>query len=171
MDGTTLALGGIAAVFAVLVVVRCPERLPNVARHILKQSKSMVLRVPLALAASSFLAPLVPTSSVGPLIGPDSGVPGVLLACVFGGMIPGGPSVTFPLALMIWQMGAGEAQMVALLAGWSIYAIHRIVSYELPVMGPRFVAIRIASAAILPPLAGFIALALTGVTSYVHAAG
>lgn len=167
MDGSTLALGALAAALALLVALKHPERLPSVGAAMLKQSQALVLRVPLALIASSFLAPLVPPSVIGPLIGPQSGGLGVVVASMLGGLIPGGPSVTFPIALVIWQMGAGKAQMVALLAGWSVYAIHRILSYELPLMGGRFVAIRLTSSAILPPLSGLIAVLVLALMSYV----
>jgi hypothetical protein len=83
---------------------------------------------------------------------------GIIAAVAFGAIIPGGPILTFPLALVVWRTGAGQAQMIALLASWSVFAVHRIISYELPMIGPRFVALRLVSAGWLPILAGLIAL-------------
>jgi uncharacterized membrane protein YraQ (UPF0718 family) len=110
--------------------------------------------------AAAFVSLIVPTDLVGPYIGPDSGWVGVLAATAFGAFIPGGPILTFPLALVIWRAGAGDAQMVALLASWSVFAIHRVISYELPLLGGRFVMLRMASSWPLPLVAGFVALAI-----------
>jgi transposase-like protein len=51
----------------------------------------------------------------------------------------------------------GVAQMVALVTGWSIFAIHRIVTWEYPLLGWRFVALRVLAAAPLPIIAGLLA--------------
>lgn len=50
--------------------------------------------------------------------------------------------------------------MVALIAGWSVFALHRMLAYEAPIMGWRFVGLRLASCAVLPVLAGLIAEAI-----------
>src|SRR5690606_16076445 len=98
--------------------------------------------------------------AVVPYVGPESGFYGILAAVIFGAVIPGGPILTFPLALVIWRSGAGEAQMIALLGSWSVFAMHRIVSYELPLLGPRFVVLRLTSSGLLPILSGLLAMAL-----------
>jgi hypothetical protein len=66
---------------------------------------------------------------------------------------------SFPVAVFMWQYGAGVPQMVAMLTGWSLFAFHRLVAYELPMMGWRFAAVRVASSLIVPPLAGLLAAA------------
>ncbi|MGV6875075.1 hypothetical protein ACUSIJ_20585 [Pseudochelatococcus sp. B33] len=142
------------------VVIRHPDRIRDMLGHLQDQGGAMAVRVPLALLAASFFSELVPTEYIGALLGAESGMSGVVLACLLGGLIPGGPMISFPIALVIWDMGAGQAQMIAFLAAWSIFAVHRIISYELPIMGPRFVAIRLASSWMLPPLAGVIAVLL-----------
>jgi hypothetical protein len=56
--------------------------------------------------------------------------------------------------------GAGPAQMVALISAWSVLGLHRVLVWEMPVMGRRFVLLRLASGAALPVLAGLLAEAL-----------
>lgn len=41
--------------------------------------------------------------------------------------------------------------------GWSLLGLHRILAWELPLLGPRFVGIRLAVSLVLPPLAGYLA--------------
>lgn len=122
-----------------------------------KQAKALAIRLPLALLAASFLSQVVPTAAIAQVLGSDSGLVGILLASLLGGILPGGPMASFPLALFIWDAGAGTGQMVALLAGWSVFAMHRVLAYEAPVMGWRFVALRLASSFLLPPAAGILA--------------
>jgi len=40
--------------------------------------------------------------------------------------VPSGPFVSFPVALSLMQTGAGPAQIVAFLTGWSVYAFYRV---------------------------------------------
>ena len=95
---------------------------------------------------------------IGAWIGGTSGLRGVMLAPALGGLFPRGPMVSFPRALAVWQMGAGQAQVIAFLAAWSAFAVYRIISYELPLIGPGFVLLRLSSYwMLLSPLAGFIA--------------
>ena len=52
-----------------------------------------------------------------------------------------------------------------LLTAWAVYAIHRSLIFELPMMGFRFIVLRLASSIMFPPLAGIIcALALNVVS-------
>jgi hypothetical protein len=61
--------------------------------------------------------------------------------------------VAYPISFAMFQMGAGQPQMIALLTSWSVFAVHRILTYELPLMGRRFVGVRLAAVAPLPVLA------------------
>ncbi len=95
-----------------------------------------------ALPMASFLAELIPQDIAQGWLGPESGIAGLLIAAVAGGLIPGGPFISFPLVLTFAKAGAGTAQMVALLTGWGIYGFHRILTWEYPLLGGRFVALR-----------------------------
>lgn len=154
----------IAAVLFAIARVRKPQAIPAAIGDMRSQLILFGVRLPPALLAAAFLSLIVPTDLVAPYIGADSGWQGILIATLFGAIIPGGPILTFPMALVLWRAGAGEAQMVALLASWSIFAMHRLVSYEIPLLGSRFVLIRLASAWVLPLVAGFLALAIVSLT-------
>jgi hypothetical protein len=160
LDPGLAFIAALAAVSAAAVALRRPGGLRTMAGVVVEQGRPLVVRVPLALLAAAFLTQLLPTATLAALIGRESGLAGILVATALGGLVPGGPMVSFPLALVIWQTGAGEAQMVTFLAAWSIFAAHRILAYELPLMGAAFVALRLASSLLLPPLAGLLAMAM-----------
>lgn len=117
-------------------------------------ARRMALLVPVAIISAGFLAQILPHDWIGATIGRDSGLLGILYGSVAGAFLPGGPMVAFPIALAFWQAGAGEAQLIALLTGWGVYAIHRMFVFEVPMLGFPFTRLRILSGLVLPPVAG-----------------
>jgi uncharacterized protein len=118
-------------------------------------------RIALALLAAGFIAVLIPSEPVARYIGPESGFWGILLASVVGGFVPGGPILSFPLVVVLYKAGAGLPQVIAFLTAWSVFAFHRVLIYEVTLMGWRFSAVRLISSLILPPLAGLLAMVLS----------
>lgn len=165
MLASVIVLTVLALLLFAIAITRKPAGILSALRSAQRQLLAMLIRLPLALLSAGFVTQIVPIDAIAPYIGTSSGWRGILFATLFGAIVPGGPILTFPLALVIWRSGAGEAQMVAFLASWSIFAMHRVFSYELPMMGPKFVALRMASAWMLPPVAAaisFILIALFG---------
>jgi len=153
LDGA-LIIWGMAAILMVLAARRGMATLREGVRRAWMQSRLLLLRVPLALLAAGFAAALVPQEAIATLMGEASGGMGILTASLLGGLLPGGPFVSFPIAASLFHSGAGGPQMVAFITAWSVFAVHRIISYELPLMGARFSAIRLLCSLVLPPLAG-----------------
>ena len=120
-------------------------------------------RIGLALMAAGFLAVLVPSEPVARYIGPESGVARLFLWALPGGFVPGGPILSFAIVVVLHKAGAGIPQLIAFLTAWSVSASHRILIYEVNMMGWRFTAVRLVSSLVLPPLAGLLALALSPV--------
>ncbi|MFZ4407161.1 MAG: hypothetical protein ACOYOH_07465 [Paracraurococcus sp.] len=131
------------------------------AQRALRETKDTILRVlPLLLAAlpmAAFLAELIPADVAAGWLGPESGLAGIAIASFAGGFIPGGPFVSFPLVLTFIKAGAGGPQMVALITGWAILGFHRVIAWEWPVLGARFILIRLLASGLLPILAGLLA--------------
>jgi uncharacterized membrane protein YraQ (UPF0718 family) len=121
----------------------------------------MLPRLTCALLAAGFLGTLVPAEPIGSWLGAESGAKGILVASLLGGFTPGGPIVSFPIVVVLRDAGAGLPQLVAFLTAWSVFAFHRVLVYELTLMGWRFSATRLVASLVLPPLAGFTALGLT----------
>ena len=120
-------------------------------------------RIAMALIAAGFIGVLTPSEPVARYLGPESGFIGVLLASVVGGFVPGGPIISFPLVVVLYKAGAGLPQLIAFLTAWSVFAFHRVLIYELALMGWRFSAVRLTSSLVLPPLAGLLSMALLNV--------
>jgi len=125
----------------------------------------MTLQVlPLLLAAfvvAGMVQALLPPGLVQRWVGHESGWRGIWLGALAGGLTPGGPYVSLPIVLVLTKGGAGVGTVVAFLTGWSLYAFARI-PMEVGIIGWRLTAIRLASTAIFPPLAGWVAQLLFG---------
>lgn len=149
------------ALVAVVAFGFCLRRGPATARKAAADTGQSLLRMlpifAVALPMAALLAELIPAEAAVAWIGPDSGISGILVASLAGGLMPGGPFVTFPLVLAFAKAGAGVPQMAALITGWSIFAVHRILSWEYPLLGWRFVALRLIAAFPLPVAAGVLA--------------
>lgn len=119
-----------------------------------QQLRLIALRLPLALMAASLLGELLPRETLATLLGPHSGWQGIVLGSGLGALLPGGPMISFPFVILLQQAGMAPAPMVALMTAWSVLALHRVLSFELPLMGARFVALRWMVSLPLPLLAG-----------------
>ena len=118
------------------------------------QAISISRKMPFALLTAAFIAQIAPVEDLAYIVGPDSGLLGIIISAILGGLLPGGPMTSFPIALIFFAGGAGAPQIVAFISGWSIFAVHRVLVFEAPTMGWRFVTIRLISCALLPILAG-----------------
>ena len=68
--------------------------------------------------------------------------------------------VGFSIGAAALKSGAGAPQVIAYSTAWALYAIHRLVMWEAPLMPPRVVWLRAAVSLPLPFLAAAIAMLL-----------
>ncbi|MCP3987178.1 MAG: hypothetical protein GY723_22555 [bacterium] len=113
------------------------------------------------LIAISFLAAglaqvLIPHAWIEGALGHDSGLRGILIATAAGAITPAGPFVSMPIAAVLLRSGASPAAVVAFLTAWSLLAVHRLVAWEVPILGARFAMVRYGVSLALPVLAGLI---------------
>lgn len=99
---------------------------------------------------------LVPQEFMDKYLGAESGWRGLFIGALAGGLSPGGPFVSMPIALGLLRSGAGVGVMVAYLTGWSLLAISRI-PLEVGILGWKFALIRFACTFFFAPIAGYIA--------------
>jgi uncharacterized membrane protein YraQ (UPF0718 family) len=148
-------------VLALGTLALCLRRSPAVGRRAVVDAGTSLWRVLpvmlMALPMAAFLSELIPAGWAEQWLGPDSGFVGILLASLAGGAMPGGPFVAFPLVLGFLKAGAGPSQMVALISGWAILGLHRTLAWELPILGGRFIVVRLLASFSLPLLAGLAA--------------
>lgn len=142
---------------AVFASLRRPEAHHEARGAALGYFKSIAPRLPFALVAAECLGRLLPADLVSGWIGAGSGMAGVLIASAVGAGLPGGPMLAFPLAIALQRAGAGPEALVALITAWSLIAVHRSMMFEIPLLGGRFTAWRIALCVPLPVIAGGLA--------------
>lgn len=156
----TLLLGLCFA--ALLVVTRRrgrPVMLDGLERA-MEQFAHVLPQLTVALLVAGFLAKLIPGELIGGLLGPESGWRGLLIAAFAGPIVPAGPILAFSIAALFERMGATPEALVAFITSWSLFTLHRMVSYELPLLGPSFLRLRLLSVGLMPIAAGLIAALL-----------
>jgi uncharacterized membrane protein YraQ (UPF0718 family) len=107
-------------------------------------------RLAVGVIGSGFLARALPQDVITAWLGPDSGVLGVALAAIAGGLTPGGPVVGYALGSAALKSGAGLPQVMAYVTGWSLYTLNRLLVWEIPTMPADVVRQRILVSLPLP---------------------
>ena len=108
-----------------------------------------------ALILTGMLQVVIPQDTVARYFGHGAGLKAILLAAGAGILTPGGPMVSVPLLVVLANSGMALGPMVAYMTSWSLFGMQRIISWEAPFMGWRFVMIRVASSLVFPVLAGW----------------
>ncbi len=126
----------------------------------LKSAMEMTIQIlPLVILAfivGGMIQILVPQELLSKWVGRESGLRGIFIGTVAGGLAPGGPYVSLPVAAGLLRAGASMGTMVAFMTGWSLWAVARL-PLEVGIMGWKFTLIRITSTFFFPPIAGIIA--------------
>lgn len=135
----------------------------------LKAALSMTIEIlPLLIFAfivAGMMQTLIPNEIISKWIGEGSGLRGIFIGTVAGGIMPGGPYVSLPVAGGFLRTGASIGTMVAFLTGWSLWAIARL-PMDIGILGWKFTLVRLACTFFFPPIAGLLANALFGKINY-----
>lgn len=162
IDGTVWAMLVLLAGLAALAYAQGGGTLLSAgfgegARLLLRYAPVLVL----SFLAAGFAQKLIPQDLVRVWLGTDSGLRGIFLGTAAGLVTPAGPFVSMPIAAVLIRAGAGTGVVVAFLAAWSLLAVHRLLAWEVPILGWRFALLRYASCLGLPVIAGLLARAVT----------
>jgi uncharacterized membrane protein YraQ (UPF0718 family) len=126
----------------------------------LKSAFTMTIEIlPLLIFAfivAGMIQVLLPSEILSRWVGDESGIKGIMIGAIVGGLAPGGPYVSLPIVAGLLKSGASVGTMVAFLTGWSLWAVGRL-PMEVGILGWRFTLIRLLSILIFPPIAGLIA--------------
>jgi hypothetical protein len=117
-------------------------------------------RIAIGVAGSGFIAAVLPSETVVSWLGPESGFTGLLIATLGGALTPGGPVVGFSIGAAALKGGAGAPQVIAYTTAWALYAVHRLVMFEVPMMPARIVWLRALVSLPLPFIAAALAMLL-----------
>ncbi len=152
----TLTMGIIASIL--LIVGYFSGQKQHIAG--IKSALNMTIEIlPLLLFAfiiAGMVRTLLPQELISKWVGKESGIRGILIGTVAGGLTPGGPYTSLPIAAGLLRSGAGIGTMVAFMTGWSLWAFSRL-PMEIGLMGWKFSCIRMVCTFFFPPIAGLIA--------------
>jgi uncharacterized protein len=156
VDLSTLILTGITVILVVVAYLRDPG-LPIVGvRNGLSILWFVLPRLVPALVLAGLMQVLVPQEVVARYFGHEGGLRAIVIAAIAGILTPGGPMVTVPLLVALANSGAARPALVAYMTSWSLFGMQRIIAWEAPLMGWRFVAVRVASSLAFPIVAGWL---------------
>lgn len=159
MNGVGALFIYVAAVFLVGVsLARRDATFRLGMRRALEQALAIFPRMIFALVAAVFIVKLIPTEIIGRYLGAEAGFTAILIGSLAGLMVPSGPVIAFATASTFAAEGASVPALVSFVTGWSVFAAHRVLIFEIPLLGTRFVRLRLLSVIPLPLLAGSIAL-------------
>ena len=126
----------------------------------LKSAAKMTMEIiPLLIFAfivAGMVQVLIPKELISKWVGVESGIKGILIGTVAGGLTPGGPYVSLPIVAGLLKAGAGVGTMVAFLTAWSLWAVARL-PMDFGILGWKFTLVRLACTFFFPPIAGLIA--------------
>lgn len=116
----------IMAVFAIVVLVIGYTK--GEGQHItgLKSAMKMTIEVlPLLIFAfilAGMVQTLLPHDQISKWIGAESGMRGIFIGTIAGGLTPGGPYVSLPIVAGLLRTGASIGTLVAFMTAWSLWA-------------------------------------------------
>ena len=156
MDTSTVVMMVAAGVALAVVYFKSPEA----ANRGLSATGSLMLEITPRMIAAFTLAglfqALVPQEVIVGWMGHGSGFKGILIGMSLGGITPGGPMTHFPVIASLFKMGVGIGPLVAYLSAWSLFGLQRVIMWEIPFLGPKVVALRIAVSFLFPLVAGWL---------------
>ena len=156
LDTSTLLLAAVAVVLAILAYLKDPG-LPMVgAKNGVAMLAFVIPRMVVAIILAGLMQVLVPQDFVSRHFGQGGGVRALLLATLAGMITPGGPMVTVPFMVALANSGAALSSLVAYMTAWSLFGLQRIITWEAPLMGWRFVVARVVPSLAFPVIAGWL---------------
>lgn len=156
----TVVLVAVAAALAVGVARRSRPLLRESAKDGVSEFFRLIPRMAIGVLGSGFIAAALPQEIVGRWLGDASGLFGIAIATIAGAATPGGPVVGFAVGVAALKGGAGAPQVIAYSTAWALYAFPRLLSFELPILPPRVVWLRVVASLPLPFIAAWMAMLL-----------
>lgn len=156
MHAFDLIIYVLAALLTVVAYLRDPS-LPGVGLRAGGQLLLDVLpRLVAALILTGMIQALIAPEWIVHWLGQGSSHRGFFAGFVAGLLTPGGPMVSFPIMVVFYKGGASLSALVAYMTSWSLFGFQRVLAWELPFMGTRFLVARVLPTLVFPILAGYL---------------
>jgi uncharacterized protein len=156
LDTSTLVLAAVAVVLAILAYLKDPGLPILGVKNGVSMLAFVIPRMVVAIILAGLMQVLVPQDFVSRHFGQGGGVRALVLATLAGVVTPGGPMVTVPFMVALANSGAALSSLVAYMTAWSLFGLQRIIAWEAPLMGWRFVVARVVPSLAFPVLAGWL---------------
>ena len=155
-EPSTYILAALAIVLGVVAYLKDPGLPALGVKNGLSLLWFVLPRLVPALILAGLMQVLVPQDVVARYFGRAAGFRALVVAEIAGALTPGGPMVSVPLLVAAANSGAATPSLVAYMTAWSLFGVLRIISWEAPLMGWRFVTVRVIASLGLPILAGWL---------------
>ena len=152
----TIIMGLLALIFLVLGYSKGGGEHIQGLRSGLKMIVEILPLLIFAFIVAGMVQVLLPQEILSRWIGEESGLKGIFIGTLAGGITPGGPYVSLPVVAGLLKAGAGLGTLVAFLTAWSLWAVARL-PMEIGILGWKFTFIRLACTFFFPPIAGLMA--------------
>ncbi len=156
LDVSTIVLAAAAVVLAGIAYLKDPGLPLLGAKNGFSMLAFVLPRMVVALLLAGLMQVLVPQDFVSRHFGQGGGLRALLLATLAGVVTPGGPMVTMPFMVALANSGAALSSLVAYMTAWSLFGLQRIIAWEAPLMGWRFVFARVVPSLAFPVIAGWL---------------
>jgi len=156
MDTSSLLMIAAALIAVVAVYVKSPKAAESGIGAGLSLMIEIAPRMVAAFTLAGLVQAIVPQETIVRWMGQGSGHRGLLIGMSLGSITPGGPMTHFPVIASLYKVGVGVGPLVAYLSAWSLFGLQRIIMWELPFLGPKIVALRVAVSLVFPVLAGWL---------------
>jgi hypothetical protein len=153
-----IVLWTIVLALGLAVVMRRRPLLGQALRYGARDFLTLLPRIAIGMIGSGFIAELLPQHLIPSWLGPGTGAAGLMLAACAGALTPGGPVVGFAIATAALKSGAGAPQVIAYTIAWALFALPRVLVFEIPSMPAKVVWLRVAVSLPLPFLAAGLAM-------------
>jgi hypothetical protein len=144
----------LVAALALTAAVRSKALFREGAKEGARDFVLLLPRIMIGVVGSGYIAAIMPQDLITTWIGPNSGILGITIATLAGAITPGGAVVGFSVGAAALKGGGGAPQVIAYSTAWSLYALTRLINWEVAMMPPRVVWLRAAVSIPLPFLAG-----------------
>jgi len=114
-----------------------------------------------AFVLAGMASVLMNPETVAQWLGHEAGLRGLLVGTAAGALTPGGPFIAFPLLAVLLKSGASVGAVTAYLSACALLGVHRVIAFEIPILGWRFVLVRWIASLVAPILLGFLAQLLS----------
>jgi uncharacterized protein len=153
---STLVLAIVALVLGVIAYLKDPG-LPAIgARNGVSMLAFILPRMVPAILIAGLVQVLIPQETVSRYFGRPSGIAGIGPPGVNTLATEATTMVSAPFMVVLANSSVATAPLVAYMTAWSLFGLQRIIAWEAPLMGWRFVAVRVVPSLAFPVLAGWV---------------